>query len=424
MSKTTDSTAKGQKEMHLPLEPLFMMLHNKGFQVRPDDYIEMLKAVERFGSADIDETAKYICPIVATDEAEQAAFYNVIEEYKKLNSGKKQVVVPPPVFPLWLKICLLVIGLILVPFLIYYFTIPVSKIFVPLTSHSTVVTEKGDTLQLDATELFNRNIQDTSAININWELEKGVSANGLHASHVFNTPGLHYVKRKFTSKTFTIPKNSDSLKIYVCEDLPDINIQLPEGPVFPKKKIILKATTDAAKGIVSSFKWRINNVTATGTTDSIEHIFDSAGNYEIQCMAVVGSIASPCTQTGITILHVEEPGLHYDAKVSGKGNVYKVKTTLKTWVTMLLLIPAFAGFVYYFIKKRNKPSKEPEPEQKANTSKKPPYQVPFERNDIKLIKRERELRSIFLQMRLKAKEETLVLSVYKTIGATIRSGGM
>ena len=74
---------KDESLPHLPMGRLFYLLHSNGFQVKPDDYIEMLKVTERFGSADIDKTAKWICPIIATSEIEQTRFYHVVEQYKK-----------------------------------------------------------------------------------------------------------------------------------------------------------------------------------------------------------------------------------------------------------------------------------------------------------------------------------------------------
>src|SRR3954462_8832701 len=74
---------KDESLPHLPMGRLFYLLHSNGFDVKPDDYIEMLKVTERFGSTDIDKTAKWICPIIATSETQQLRFYHVVEQYKK-----------------------------------------------------------------------------------------------------------------------------------------------------------------------------------------------------------------------------------------------------------------------------------------------------------------------------------------------------
>jgi tetratricopeptide (TPR) repeat protein len=52
-----------------------------------------------------------------------------------------------------------------------------------------------------------------------------------------------------------------------------------------------------------------------------------------------------------------------------------------------------------------------------------PFEIPFEQNDLKLIQQDRELRRTFIQMRYRAEEETLVLSIPATIKDTIQSGG-
>ena len=56
---------------HLPMGGLLDLLNSNGFTVKPDDYIELLKITERFGSADIDQTARWICPAIVTSEQVQ-----------------------------------------------------------------------------------------------------------------------------------------------------------------------------------------------------------------------------------------------------------------------------------------------------------------------------------------------------------------
>ena len=80
--KTPIQDGTGNAPRQLPLGGLFYLLYSNGFSVKPDDYIEMLKITERFGSHDIDATAQWLCPIIATNETEQAKFYNIIEQYK------------------------------------------------------------------------------------------------------------------------------------------------------------------------------------------------------------------------------------------------------------------------------------------------------------------------------------------------------
>src|ERR1700712_2797691 len=100
---TTTQIKEGsdQTNLHLPMGQLFYLLYSNGFRVKPDDYIEMLKITERFGSKNIDETAKWLCPIIATSEIEQSKFYNVIAQYKKLTiaqeteEGDKKKPIPP-----------------------------------------------------------------------------------------------------------------------------------------------------------------------------------------------------------------------------------------------------------------------------------------------------------------------------------------
>jgi len=408
----------------LPMGQLFYLLYSNGFKVKPDDYIEMLKITERFGSHNIDDTAKWICPIIATSETEQTRFYNIIEQYKKLSSAEEEnVQVIKRLFPRRVKIAI-GLGLSALLLLIIFLSLPAKVSQLNETNKERSV-EKGVPLSFDASIMLQDHPADTANIQFVWQFEGGQHQEGVRVVHVFNKPGNYLVKRQFSSKALKLNKESDSLLVHVCDDLPRLSINLPEAPVGVDEPVTLSATVDADSGTVSFYQWSINDSSFSTTSPIARQIvFSRKGDYNLVCKAVVGSVNSPCTGSDNKIIHVQDNGIHYTASFSaGRPGSYAGKPRLKWWVTLVLLLPATAALLYSVLKRKPKQAALQQSTQVPAALNKGPYDIPFEQNDVKLIQQERDLRRTLIQMRYKAEEETLVLSVPGTINSIIRSGG-
>ncbi|MFT3932275.1 MAG: PKD domain-containing protein [Chitinophagaceae bacterium] len=411
--------------VQLPMGQLFYLLYANGFSVKPDDYIEMLKITERFGSTDLDETARWICPLIATTETEQAKFYNIVEQYKKLNNAAEEIERQKKKRrSIGFRWFLAISGLALL-LLIIYLSLPVKTYQLQETNPERSV-EKGVPLSFDASNLLLDHPEDTSKIQFNWQFEDGSKQEGIRTVHVFNKPGDYTVKRQFSSKSIALPKKGDSLLVHVCNDLPKVNIVLPDKAVTASEPVTINANIDADTGTVSYYRWSINDSSFNTDKPVAENIlFVKKGDYDIKCTAVVGSIGSPCSATDDEIIHVQDNGVHYTASFSAvkPGDYAARKTQLKWWVSFFMLIPATIAIAYSVFKRKPTTVKVTQSVKPATEPVQGPYDVPFEQNDTKLVQQERELRSSLLQMRYKAEEENLVLSVPATINAIIQSGG-
>ena len=412
-----------QEQQQLPLGQLFYLLYSNGFAVKPDDYIEMLKITERFGSQNIDETAKWICPIIATSETEQVKFYNIVEQYKKLtladaaqkDQDKKKI-------PRWIKI-LAPIVIIALLFLTAFLLWPV-KTYPLQEANSERVVEKGEPLLLDAANLLQAP-EDSARIQFNWQFEDSNSATGIRARHVFSKPGDYIVKRHFASSGLTLAKKSDSLLVHVCEDLPKIQVNTPSSRIATGEGFNITADVDANEGTVSFYQWTIGDTVFRTATPVVKNfVLNREGDYTIQCKAVVGDVNAPCTATAFKEIKVQDNGAHYSLQFSPSApGSYAAKTTLRWWVSLLLLLPAAGGLLYSIFKRKPKTKATPNQSGASKPINKGPYDVPFEQNDLKLIQQDRDLRRTFIQMRYRSEEETLVLSVPATIQSIIHSGG-
>ena len=417
---------KTETPLQLPLGQLFYLLYNNGFSVKPDDYIEMLKITERFGSHDIDETARWICPIIATSEMEQTKFYNIIDQYKKITAAKDDESHNRRRKQQQLKMAIAGAALLLV-FLILYLTLS-KRVYQLPNSRIEKFVEKGTRLDLDASDLLLAP-EDSADLQFSWQFEDGSTSNGQTASHLFSIPGDYYIRRKICSNTFSPSRSQDSLLVHVCNDLPKLQIKLPVETVTAKKPVTLTATIDAEPGTVSNYQWTVKRpsgdsvfTTQQPRVDSL--VFPNEGDFGIICKAVVGTVNSPCTATDEAVISVLDNGMHYSSAFSNPpAGSYQGKTRLKWWASLLFFLPAAACAAYSLLKRKKKKNTAPQKTAAPETQQQGPFEIPFEQNDIKLIQQDRELRRTFIQMRYRAEEETLALSIPATINSTIQSGG-
>jgi len=415
---------KDESLPHLPMGRLFYLLHSNGFQVKPDDYIEMLKVTERFGSADIDKTAKWICPIIATSETEQLRFYHVVEQYKKAEEllacaepGTKKITRLRPVVAI---ICLAALLLVTAIFLLLR---KKPLLLEEVNKERTV--EKGTPLLLDAAGLLKDNPGDTAHIQFTWQFQDGPVTTGVRVWHSFKEPGDYLVKRQFHSASIPLVKQADSLLVHVCNDLPKLHLKLPTEAVMIKQPVTITADVDADTGTVSYYQWTINDSVFTTMQPVVNNfIFYKEGDFPVDCKAVVGNASAACTVTDSQVIQVISNDLHYSARFStGAPGNYPGKSQLGWWVTAFFLIPATAGLLYSLFKKTGKKTAEPTTPPVPLRVQQGPFDIPFEQNDAKLVQPERELRRVLTQMRYRAEEETLALNIQGTITSIIRSGG-
>jgi hypothetical protein len=142
-----------------------MQLRQNGFVIRPDDYIEMLKVVEKFGGEDIEDLGPRFCPLIATSPEEQERFYKVFEDYKTLPAPE----LLPPLQVWWNRLIkhfstykkhwLIGAGILLLIALLYIVTKPPTQ---KITANFTITKlsagdtdyRVGDTVLMDATAAF------------------------------------------------------------------------------------------------------------------------------------------------------------------------------------------------------------------------------------------------------------------------------
>lgn len=96
----------------ISLDGLIVRLQNAGFQLRPDDYAEILQVIATFSPQTPDELAERIAPLLVTSEEEQQRFYALFAEEQR--SGQLVALKPPkrPRWHVWVALTLLAAGLL------------------------------------------------------------------------------------------------------------------------------------------------------------------------------------------------------------------------------------------------------------------------------------------------------------------------
>src|SRR4051812_31963471 len=96
-----------------PMVRLLALLRESGFLATTDDYVDLLKIIERYGDEGLDSLAQRICPIIAMTPEEQTRFYNVFETYKNEQEDARVIIKPKPNRSGWWWLLLLPVVLIL-----------------------------------------------------------------------------------------------------------------------------------------------------------------------------------------------------------------------------------------------------------------------------------------------------------------------
>ena len=75
------ASAMSNDGIHLPFGELIAVLQAEGFTIKPDDYVELLKVVEKFGAYGAKKLKFRIAPLLCTTEEEQRRFYKIYDSY-------------------------------------------------------------------------------------------------------------------------------------------------------------------------------------------------------------------------------------------------------------------------------------------------------------------------------------------------------
>ncbi len=425
------------KELHLPLEPFLALLRRRGFTIKPDDYLEVLRLVRQFGTRSIDETAEWLCPVLATSPFEQSLFYTVLEEYKSrqapvaaANTGKRS----------WLRrywwVHAVILAIVIVSIIALNPSPPLRAKISVLNNHYLV----GDTIFLEASEVFQNRLSDTSETIVFWRLNNELPVKGYHTQIVVKEEGPIRIIQSLRSGNIDTTQRMDTAYSYACSFVPDFDLVVDKADIHVHDKVTISVVPNNTTQKNLVYKWDQTGVTDSSFSGDTLMVlsFDTTGSYQISCTAIPADGYAGCSVTKEISLNVTQVDDKYALDMRMAGGAWETpKPRMKKILHWLLLIPTIGGILLLDFLKRKKtkkpgPRRDNEPDAKTKTETeaepvpelKPVFEVPFEKRDTKLVADETSLKKVFNQMRQKTESDFLQLDIGGTVKTITRSGGM
>ncbi|MFM9909713.1 MAG: hypothetical protein ACKVOW_10205 [Chitinophagaceae bacterium] len=430
---TTDVPIK-----HLPLEQLTQLLRGEGFSIKPDDYIELLKVVEKFGTDNPASLKTKLCPLIATSEEEQNKFYRIFDEYVRITNSQEPIqtntgrTIPSQ----WKTYAPWLLPLLLIGALAIYTTTSVSSIDPDFSIsvqdgqgnsyHQAVI---GDTAFVDAGSSFSKKIPDTSKVRIRWDFGNGwEQEDRVQATLICTKEEKKRIILEIASgKNKNIIK-ADTQYLQVCKQMATGIAVAGEDEPALGKSVILKPLFRGDQSLQKG-RWTVNDLgdTLAGT---YSYTFTKEGSYLFRYSPNGSNKEDECNEPVETSFEIsgETNSLQLTALPVGSRlslNRYKINPW---WIAGTGVLSLFT-FLFIFLNHRKARKNSINPSviiDKSPPDKElqPPYDVPFENKDLLWVIRNAEMNPFFRSLRNKTEDDHEALNIPQTIKSVIRSGGI
>ncbi|MEO6330294.1 MAG: hypothetical protein ABIO55_15275 [Ginsengibacter sp.] len=431
------------KEVILPFHALLSLLRQNGFSIKPDDYIEILKITEKFGSDNLQDIGPLICPLIATSPEEQQKFYKVFEQYISTEPElTTSHIKPPRAYKKWL----IAVACIATALLIIFF---IKKDFFKNRIQHTISADftlpeysqyrVGDTIEVDAGSTFLKEPSYRDKVKLLWNAGNGWKEDSVKKQVILQHEGYFVIQLKIQSDAVPIKDNLKKDSIYVCPAKPKITLYTRiKNEYLVGDSLIVTAEYSGKKLPFDKIFWKVNDDTLSYNNPILRYQFKSAGDYSVSFggitnVGIFNRTNSPCINgtylNNYGIITVREKNEKiYTLAITPTGNRISpaAKVRLNALLNWLFIIPALVVFLGTLIWWRRKKLKQTD-EQKSGPLKfegrQLPYETPFENRDLQLVNKENIFNEVFRSFRQKAEDEAAFFNVNKTIRSTIQAGG-
>ncbi|MBO9205446.1 MULTISPECIES: PKD domain-containing protein [Niastella] len=427
----------------LKIEMLFSILRHERFNVTPEGYASLLMVATRLNADNLNQIAQKLCPIVATNEREQTRFYEIIQLLENktaadiINFVDQIEITPPtpsildeplinnnpPSFFKKNRKFLLITGVLLIVgiFSLVWYRYEIKKralvVFASHVDKRVTVIQKNDTLRLQASDYIPPTA-DTSRLTFIWDFGDGKIIQGFQATHVYKELDSAIVKMSVSSNYYHIDKVSDTLFVEVCKTIPKIQAFKFFDTPSVGKRMRIEAVIDSAAEVRY---WQIDDSMLIGVLSPvIEYTFQNEGYHKI--LLVVFSDAPLCDGYRDTTIEVTNHLRRYSLSVTGTKQLPPPDKQIKNWVLVIVWIIAgcFTALLFLIWKKKKKVALL----SKSGGFKKNVFEVPFQVNDLALIRPGKQLFKMLHLMRRRADEEISQLNIPLTLQRTIHNKGL
>lgn len=435
--------------MYMPLESLINKLKQNGFSIRPDDYIEILKVIERFQPATLQEAGNLICPLIVNSPEEQERFgvvFRRICEEDEQDEGERKNEWWKKVLDFLRKHRWWTAGIIAAINIAGAIIIFIPKLFSSSTNESDLrpvislsdpngsTFRIGDTLGFDVYQSF-RTPSDSTRVNWEWNFGKGWGhKNEKYLTLVAADTGRQTARLRFLSTANNEVVADTSMSYTVCQLLPQptlvpneqVNIEL-------RDTVTVSSTMPESELIQYNTVWLVNDDTVARYKPSIKFAPDTAGTYRVTFIIQSSTGDAMCNyETSVSYIAVDPEVKTFSIIPASTGDALEKPLRMKNWIghvlAVMLFAAAIAGFIMGRIDKRRKRhaanALAAATETAAPAVKKPPYEIPMENRQHQLVASEQAMNDVIRFMHQRTRDEALALNIPQTVQNTIRTGGI
>lgn len=456
MQKGQSHISATDSEFHsLPLEQVILSLKANGFSIKPDDYIEILKVIEHFQPATLEEAGTLICPLIATTPEEQEkfrlVFASLLTDWVPPKVSYQQhthipIKEPPIRKKNREKLFILLASIILIlAMLSFALNIPPvwrgntksikARFLIIKLNKSNSSIQTGDSLLFNASASFSERNYDSATDKIEWNLGKGWQySSSIKKVWVADEPGEKKIMLRITPAKG--PPVSDSSYITVCDKLPAVSFQYKkEDILLPGSTIEIKAVPEYGNLPEYNTSWLSGTDTIRKNSAFFYHTFDSAGQYKLTFIIQSKESDESCVRvyplnftvqdtsaqhTSFTYIQSGDP-VQMPLKINPSAQFAIVTILLLCYliVTILLLIREPITGQHTAVKMTLY-----ENAKDASHSKQPIYEIPLENRQHQLVSAEPPLNDVMRFLQQRTMDEALTLDIPKTVRNTILTGGI
>lgn len=431
-----------------PLADLFEALRREGFQLRPDDYREVVQVLDTFQPRSPADLQALITPLIVTSEEEQEKFDRIFwrvwqDEGLKPHTAETKPDKPEKDVP-WLWIATGLLALLVLAYVAFLWPAPTFRSDIQLIYGSVGPIEVGDTLVFSV----DSSLQQAAGSRARWRWETpegkpypkaGEPALGVIAQHT----GPHRVKlRSQRGRGLLFTTWTDSLRgveFTVCNKLPVIQInrvQLDSSSQRVRYRFSARVIQPSTSQLT---QWQFDGGVVAQNQNTWEHTFQTSvasAYHDIRFRAFLDTTQQLCYgEAGLTV-HIpvaNKPSFTVDIRQT--GNLIVPKTQLDRryywalWVLGILLILLIGYYIWLVDRDRRKKKSEsplladPDNPLARFTSDEPPLEIPLENRDAELITRDQLFYQLVRMLRQPTESELQRLHVARTMQATMHEGG-
>ena len=369
----------------LPLESLILSLKKNGFSIKPDDYIEILKVIERFQPATLEEAGDLICPLIVTNDQEQSRFYVVfkklcevekppqqqpVDRWKKILQATKKVLSKKIIKIVSIITALLLAGLLIVKLIPAKEKTEIRANIAMSGRPSGVECLVGDSVWLSigwekiTSDSIKKKIPDypydKSKIKLRWDLGNGKET--LNTEKVLLIPDSQGVKKVFLFlEAGDKLLSKDSIVFAVCNKwVDDLDFDpLPITTLSIDSVLYLNVKSSYYDFSRVATEWYVNGELAQKNSDHLHRKFDKPGSYDVSFFVHPFPDNRACGPgRSITVTITDSNEKKFRLQTEQVGDVIEAPKKIKTWlqnlVLYLFLISLVASLILHWIKKRRR----------------------------------------------------------------------